>query len=97
MRFQICMTRNVVDSLNYNFIVNYFNYKTVVKTDIHIQQLNTHYLTRTPSSFAKVSHENFLIILFLKIRVARKTSASTTFGRLSEFDTANRIFGFGIK
>ena len=32
------------------------------------------------------------VIPFPKIRVVRKTSASTTFSRLSEFDTANRIF-----
>lgn len=36
------------------------------------------------------------IVPFTKIRVAKKTSESTTPCRLSEFDTANRTFGFGI-
>ena len=37
-----------------------------------------------------------MLIPFTKIRVARKTSVSTTHCRLNEFDTASRIFGFGI-
>ncbi|GHD37315.1 hypothetical protein GCM10016272_25330 [Psychrobacter glaciei] len=38
-----------------------------------------------------------LTISFTKIRVARKKSVSTTHCRPSDFDTANRIFGSGIR
>jgi len=37
-----------------------------------------------------------MLIPFTKIRVARKTSVNTTHCRLNGFDTASRIFGFGI-
>jgi hypothetical protein len=38
-----------------------------------------------------------LAISFTKIKVARKNSTSTTPDRLSDFDTANHIFGFDIR
>ena len=46
MYFQTCMTKSVVDSLNY---------KIVVKIHPHIQQLNKHYPTYSLSCSVKVS------------------------------------------
>ena len=42
--------------------------------------------------FAPVITLKFYVIPFTKIRVARKTSVSTTHCRLNEFDAANRTF-----
>ena len=46
MHFQTCMTKSVVDSLNY---------KIVVKIHPHIQQLNKHYPTYSLLTSVKVS------------------------------------------
>lgn len=52
MHFQTCMTKSVVDSLNY---------KIVVKIHPHIQQLNKHYPTYSLSCSVKVSEIKNLI------------------------------------
>ena len=43
-------------------------------------------------NLSNIKNERLKIIPFTKIRVARKTSVSTTHCRLNEFDTANRTF-----
>ena len=46
----------------------------------------------TLSVTTSIYYRAFILIPFTKIRVARKTSASTTHCRLNEFDAANRVF-----